>query len=239
MLRAAASGNADSPAFRRSLAAPLLCAVTTGCAAHAGRSLASDRAPGWICQRQPCEYRHLWVSLVLDVIGRPVSRSVGWRFRRSAEEMDFAGTDLFRTIYETGPWHVRVERVDFDLSSSIRQAGAVYAKLELDGAVAVRENILDRQSARRLRNFRAWGARLRLQARDGSAVLVHNGTSARIIVEGENGRRMSIVQVPLPEWPLLDRQVTHARAALDHDALDFSNKCGRETGPEIEPAGSR
>lgn len=236
LLHAVAASAADSPALLRSLGAALLFATTSGCAMHLDRSLADDRTLGWTCQRRSAEDRRLWVNLVLDANGHPVSRSVGWRYQRLAEQPDIAGTDLFWTIPGTGPWYARVERADFDFASTIRPVGAVDATLELDGTVVAREKVLDRQSARRLRDAAAWGATLRLDAGSGSATLLHAASSARILVDGEDGWRISIVPVRLPDWPIVDRQVAEALSALDRDALNFTNRCERATGPEIDPA---
>lgn len=236
LLHAFAASAFDSPALLRSLVAVLLSATTIGCGMHLDRSPTDDRALSWICQRSPAEDRHLWVNLVLDANGRPVSRSVGWRYQRSAEQPDVAGTDLFWNVTEGGLWHARLERADFDFASTSMQVGAVDATLKLDETVAAQERVIDRRSGRRWRNAPAWGATLRLHAGSGSSTLLHAASSARILVDGEDGRRISIVRVRLPDWPTVDRQVAETLSALDRDALDFTNKCERATGPEIDPA---
>lgn len=216
----------------------MLVIAVAGCAMHVDTAVPSDRALGWICQRRPAEDPRLWVNLVLDAEGRTVSRSVGWRFQRS-EGPQVASTNLFWTVPEAGPWHEGLDRAEFEFASTDRLSGPTHATLEFDGVTAVRDRVLDRKAARRVRSAQAWSATLRLDASPSSSAVLHAARIARVLLVGEDGRRASSIMVRLPDWPRTDRVVARELVELDRDASDFANRCERETGPEVDPIGVR
>lgn len=121
----------------------------------------------------------------------------------------------------------------FDFAFDRQPDGPIEATLYLDGEIARREVILDSRAVRSMRHSPNWGGSLFLTPPTLSADQLHRARTASVLVTGPGERRILQVELPMPDWAVLDRLVAEAIPALEADARDREAKCQRETGPEI------
>lgn len=233
---AIATGRRAAPrAKSRSIAFTLLLgAAVAGCATFGARDrVTEDEKLGWVCQSSPSADPQLWVNETLAADGTPLTRSVGWRLAAPSERSDIGGTDLFWTVPERGNWHDRLDRADFYFRYPTPRTGPVVAALRIDGETGTGVQILDAKSFRRFRKTSVLGANIDARNVPDAGNRLRAASTVEVVVSGPRGERLTLVRLPLPDWPRTDRLVGDALAAVALDATDFQHRCQRETGPEI------
>ena len=218
---------------KRMLVRFMAVALLSGCATTSRFADVPEDQYGWICQRNPQIVRgHLWINKELAADGQHRGYSVGWRVQRSAA-VDSGGADIFWRVPASGDWHGGLDHATFDIAFDRQPVGPVEATLYLDGEIARREVLFDRRAVRSMRRSPNWGGSLFLTPSTLSPDQLHRARTARVIVTGPGGRRITQVELPMPDWTVVDRLVAEAIPALNADARDREEMCQRETGPEI------
>lgn len=208
--------------------------LLSGCATTTGRfaDVPEDQY-GWICHRNPqIAPGHLWINKELAADGQHRSYSVGWRVQRAAA-LDSGGADIFWKMPASGEWHDGLDHASFDFAFDRQPVGPIEATLSLDGEVPRREVIRDRRAVRSMRRSPNWGGSLFLTPSAFSAEQLHRAKTASAVVSGAGGRRIAQVELPMPDWTVVDTLVAEALPVLDADARDRESKCQRQSDPEI------
>ena len=146
---------------------------------------------------------------------------------------DTGGADLFWTARAIGEWHDGLDHATFDFAFNRQLSGPVEAYLYFDGKLAHHEVILDRRAVRSMQRASRWGGAIVLTSTTLLADQLHRARTASVILAGPGSRRIAEVQLPMPDWEVVDRLVAEAIPALDDDARNRERHCERESGPEI------
>lgn len=217
----------------RMLVRVMAVSLLSGCATTNRYADVPEDQYGWICQRNPQIARgHLWINKELAADGQHRRYSIGWRVQRSAA-LDSGGADIIWKVPASADWHDGLDHATFDFAFDRQPVGPIEATLYLDGEIARREVILDGRAVRSMRRSPNWGGSLFLTPSTLSADQLHRARTGGVVVTGPGGRRIAQVELPMPDWTVMDRLVAEAMPALDADARSREAKCERESGPEI------
>jgi hypothetical protein len=183
--------------------------------------VSGEQERSWMCQKEfPEAATQFWVRKELDrdvyVIGFRAASPTG-------EE-----TRLEWLAPPSGDWFEHPYLIHFTFPAVSRE-GPVVASVYEDGILRTKETVSNRDIDK---EGRVRGS-LSYDDNTPEIPLRIHGTTALVAVAADgDGRELTRMRFPLPDWARVDRLVREAIPSLDRDALDYRHKCSQWDGPD-------
>lgn len=184
---------------------------------------------GWTCQRDlrgPGD-RVLYVRKELTLTGKHIVYTAGFRSSSDAQE----DTSLFWIFKPSDHWADALDTAHFTFAFPAPQKGPVFAKVFRNGVFIARQRIFDADWIEKNRGAARFQGSLDFSTPATVTQLRLHGTSdLTAVITGPDGQELAHPRFLLPDWRRADRFIKRAIADLDHAALDYSTRCGQQSG---------